>query len=165
MSCLDRRLHGRRPMQRGFSLIEVLVATSILATATLGLAHLLVMSVHVSHVSRVTTTTAVLAFQKMEQLWSMTRDELVASPPGALGTNRDGYFDFLDENGRVLDDGVAVPRGAVFIRRWSIEPLPLACAFLLQVDVMPAASSASSGSSRLPGEGRLVGIKRCPPAL
>src|SRR5215218_6167332 len=118
-------------MPRGFSLVEVLVATALMATATLGLAQLLVTSVRIGRVVRFTTTATVLAFQKMEQLRSLNRGELMPSPPGALTTNVAGHVDFLDENGGAVDGGPDPPAGAVFVRRWSIDPLPLADTFVV----------------------------------
>ena len=49
---------------------------------------------------------------------------LPPSPGGTLATNTDGYVDYLDINGCVLGGGATPPAGTVFIRRWSVEPLP-----------------------------------------
>jgi prepilin-type N-terminal cleavage/methylation domain-containing protein len=147
---------------RGFSLVEVLVATAVVAVATLGLAQLLVMSVHTNRVSRFATVTTVLAFQKMEQLQSMSGEEVRVAPSGALAVNTAGWFDTLDESGRVLE---TVLTGAVFVRRWSVDPLPLPDTVMLQVRVIPFAARGWQGSSGHPEEGRIAAIKRLPPPL
>lgn len=50
------------------------------------------------------------------------------SPGNVLNANTVGFVDFLDANGgyvgTVASNNEAAPAGAVYIRRWSIEPLP-----------------------------------------
>src|SRR5207244_9821267 len=95
------------------------------------------------------TFASLLAAQKMEQLRSLTWSVdaggdpvtdtttdvagvaetsggrgLQSSPAGALDHNVAGYCDFLARNGAPLGGGPTPPAAAVFIRRWSIEPLP-----------------------------------------
>jgi len=135
---------------RGFSLLEVLVATSILAVALAALAQLFVASVKNNSVARNGTYTAILASQKMEQLRALTwgfdtlglptsdtttdtsvspeaaagGTGLAPSPSNTLQTNTDGYVDYLDAYGNSLGGGATVPDGTAYIRRWFIEPLP-----------------------------------------
>src|SRR5258705_1884004 len=48
------------------------------------------------------------------------------SPAGALGADTAGYVDYLDANGTSLGGLAAMPPpGAAYIRRWSVEPLPI----------------------------------------
>jgi len=143
---------------RGFSLVEVLIATAVLAATALGLAQLLVMSVRVNHASRVTTLAAILARQKIEQLGSMSAGELTVSPPGSLATDTAGWFELLDQSGRVLE----TERGAMFVRRWSIVPIRVPGTVVLQVAVVPLPVARSR--SRQPGESRVVAIRRLLPA-
>lgn len=136
--------------ERGFSLIEVLVATTILAVALTSLAQMFVMSTRANASSKSTTYAALLAQQKMEQLRGLTfgfdmlalpltdtaSDTTVVpqtptggtglspSPSGALRSNTNGYCDFLDRNGVSLGGGTTPPGATAYIRRWSIEPLP-----------------------------------------
>src|SRR5207344_2437984 len=49
---------------------------------------------------------------------------LSLSPAHSLGTNSEGYCDFVDAFGRPLGGGTAPPAGTAYIRRWSIEALP-----------------------------------------
>jgi type II secretory pathway pseudopilin PulG len=134
----------------GFSLIEVLFATSILTVAIVALAQLFAVSTRANTSARATTFTAVLAQQKMEQLRSLTwgfdslglplsdtGTDLTAlaetptggkglspSPVGTLGANTEGYCDFLDNQGLSLGGGTTPPTNTAYIRRWSVEPLP-----------------------------------------
>jgi prepilin-type N-terminal cleavage/methylation domain-containing protein len=54
--------------QAGFSLLEVIIATSLLTVAVSSLAHLFVISARANTSARATTYASVLAQQKMEQL-------------------------------------------------------------------------------------------------
>jgi len=49
---------------------------------------------------------------------------LSPSPGGTLGGNVAGWVDYLDINGCLLGGGGAIPNRAIYIRRWSVEPLP-----------------------------------------
>ncbi len=137
--------------EAGFSLVETLVATTILATVSLGVAQMFIFATDKTRAGKVETSAAVLAEQKMEQLrgltWgfdltgqglptSDTSTNLAVDPPDASGTglnpspagvmesNTAGYVDFLDQFGRYLGTGGAAPANAAYVRRWSIEPLP-----------------------------------------
>src|SRR5581483_8503727 len=134
----------------GFSLVETLIATSLLATALVALAQLFAVSVKNNAVAKSGTFSQVLASQKIEQLrglkWGFdtlglpirdTTTDTAVSPEAAIGgtglapsptntlqANTDGYVDYLDANGNQLGGGTVIPTGTVFIRRWLIEPLP-----------------------------------------
>jgi prepilin-type N-terminal cleavage/methylation domain-containing protein len=183
----------RPTSQSGFSLLEVIVATSLLTVAVASLAQLFVISVHANASARATTYASVLAQEKMEQLRGLTWGfdslglpqtdtttdvsveperalegrGLSPSPTGAgtLGVNSDGYCDFLDGSGRWLAGGATAPAGTMFVRRWSVEPLPTNPnnTIVLQVLVMRyrarAAADAGAGGARTPDEARLVSVK------
>ena len=134
----------------GFSLLEVLVATAILATALVSLAQLFALSTRSNIGSRNTTYAAVLAQQKLEELRSLawgfdqiglpisdiTTDTTVTpeqpiggtglspSPDSALQGNTVGYVDYIDAYGNKMGTGTAPPQNAIYTRRWSISPLP-----------------------------------------
>jgi len=140
--------------QSGFSLLEVMIATSLLTVAISSLAQLFVVSARANTSARATTYASVLAQQKMEQLrgltWGFdslglpltdtTTDVSVvpekAAPgrglspsstgggAGTLGVNTDGYCDFLDDSGRWLAGGTSAPSVTAYLRRWSVDPLP-----------------------------------------
>jgi prepilin-type N-terminal cleavage/methylation domain-containing protein len=134
----------------GFSLIETMVATTILAVALTALAQLFTISISNNLVAKNGTFTAVLAAQKLEQLRGLTwgyntlglpisdvstdtsvspeaatgGTGLAPSPENTLQGNVDGYVDYLDGNGVALGGGTVIPDNASYIRRWLIEPLP-----------------------------------------
>lgn len=146
---VTRRRFSRRA-EAGFSLVETLVATTMLAMALTALAELLVISVRNNAVAKNGTFTSVLATQKMEQLRSLTYGfdllglpindtttdtsvtpetpvggkGLAPSTTNTLRANTDGYVDYLDLYGRSLGGGTVIPDNTSYIRRWMVEPLP-----------------------------------------
>jgi type II secretory pathway pseudopilin PulG len=135
----------------GFSLVEVMIAAGLLATALITLAQMFGLSTRSNVSSRNTTYANVLAEQKMEELRGLTwgfdgaglplSDSatntavspeqptggrgLEPSPLSALQENTDGYVDYVDNYGnKVGTGGTTPPEAAVYTRRWSITPLP-----------------------------------------
>ena len=134
----------------GFSLVETLVSTAILATALVALAQLFAISAKTNSSAKNGTFAAVLAQQKIEQLRSLTwgfdilglpisdstTDTAVVpeaptggtglspSPTNTLQANTNGYVDYLDRFGNSLGGGTAVPNNTAYTRRWMVEPLP-----------------------------------------
>ena len=134
----------------GFSLLEVLVATALLASALVSLAQLFAMSTKSNIGSRNTTYAAVLAQQKLEELRSLawgfdqvglpisdiTTDTtktpedpvggtgLSPSPQSSLGENTSGWVDYVDSFGNKLGTGSAPPQNGIYTRRWMVSPLP-----------------------------------------
>jgi hypothetical protein len=135
----------------GFSLVEVLIATFLLATVSLSVAQLFAVTTRNTWTARGQTSSTVLAEQKMEQIRSLTwgfdntglglpvsdtTSNLTVTPPtqdghgldpspvDALERNTPGYVDYLDGSGNWVATGDHPPETAVFIRRWSILPLP-----------------------------------------
>ncbi len=162
---------------RGFSLLEVLVAMAILTSGVTALAQLATISTRANVSARTTTSAALLAQAKMEQLrslaWGLDADGipvsdltsdiaaapntptggvgLSASPPDALVRNDSGYYDFVDSRGRSLGGGATPPAAAAYVRRWSIEPMPgFLDSLILQVRVtrVPASGAADGAVSR-----------------
>ena len=176
---------------RGFSLLEVLFATTMLVVGVAGLAQLFALSTRTNTSARATTFASLLAQQKMEQLRGLTwgfdtlglpltdtstniaaavesptgGTGLTPSPTGTLGSNTNGYVDYLDATGKSLGSGSNPPQGTVFVRRWSIEPLPTNPnnTLVLQVLVFrngnrPTADN-TVGVKRLPDEARIISVK------
>jgi hypothetical protein len=86
------------------------------------------------------------------------------SPAGALTRNTVGYVDYLDAYGNWIGSGASPPRGTVYIRRWSIEPLPTNPnnTLILQILVtrLVDRGNADQGSvARFPADARLVSVK------
>jgi hypothetical protein len=138
----------------GVSLVEVLIAVAILTTIALGVAQLIVMATAATSHARLHTMAVILAAAKMDELRSLAwtfepagpgvpalprsdRDTdlsqpghppggrgLQSSPAGTLVTNTPSYVDFLDTHGRWVGNDTTAPANAVFVRRWSVTPLP-----------------------------------------
>ena len=164
-------------LDRGFTLIEVLIALGILVVAALSSAQLIVISCGAIHVARLQTSTVALSTSRMEQLRSLAwgfdsnglpvadsstnlsaepvRSDgtgLALSPPGSLQQNTSGFVDFLDSSGRWISAGPAPPPAAAYVRRWSIEPPPDGSpdTLVIQVVTRPiAASSLGRAEARL----------------
>jgi prepilin-type N-terminal cleavage/methylation domain-containing protein len=167
--------HQSSARAAGFTLVEVLVALSLLAGAALGMADLVIRSVSAVSAARQQTIAVTLAVDRMEQLrglaWGLgdavtpgpssdTTTSLAASrpvpggtglqpsPPASADINTPGFMDAADSQGRWMSGGAVVPAGAGFVRRWGVSTLPAAAdALVLQVTV--AATGTSPGASRL----------------
>ena len=165
----------------------------LLTTVSLGVAQLFALSTRANYTARGQTSTTTMAEQKMEQLraltWgfdvdgeglpvSDTSTDLSVDPPTAGGSglnpspttcleeNIAGYVDYLDANGVYIGTGTIPPDGSVFIRRWSIQPLPTNPnnTVVLQVMVTPISNEANRAAGpgprrRLPGDAVLVSVK------
>jgi prepilin-type N-terminal cleavage/methylation domain-containing protein len=174
----------------GFSLIEVLIATVLLATALVTLAQMFALSTRTNMSARNTTYTAVLAQQKLEELRALTwgfdvqglpvsdtttntavspetpngGTGLAPSPAGSLGANTNGYVDYVGQFGDKLGGGPVPPGGAVYVRRWSVEPLPSNPnnTVILQVLVFRNRDRGTADDGAgivMPEEARLVTVK------
>jgi prepilin-type N-terminal cleavage/methylation domain-containing protein len=164
-----------RSPDAGFTIVEVLVAMLLIATAALGAAGLFDVAVQSSATARVRTGATLLASQKMEQLLALTwrfdpsgsgvpESDLTSdlsydpprsggtglglSPAGTLGVSTPGYADYVDASGRWVGQGATPPAAAVFARRWSIRPLPAdpVDGRVIQVVVRPIGPRVPAGS-------------------
>ncbi len=138
------------PIDAGFTLIEVLVALVLLASMAMGVAPLFAVATATARDARGQSSTATLAMEKLEQLrslaWGYDRNVpanaisdlstdlsvepataagtgLSSSPAGTLDRNTHGYVDYLNGAGQWVGTGQSVSPNAVFIRRWSVQPL------------------------------------------
>jgi len=186
-------LPAKSSSSKGFSLVEVLISMGLLTVVSLGVAQLFAVSTRANVVAKGQTSTTAMAEQKMEQLrgltWgfdtagqglplSDTTTNLAVDPQTATGSglnpspsttidqNVAGYVDFLDAHGTYVGTGTAVPVGASYIRRWSIQPLPTNPnnTLVFQVLVTPvsneAARVAGPGSrKRMAGDAFLVTLR------
>jgi prepilin-type N-terminal cleavage/methylation domain-containing protein len=133
--------------EAGFSLLEVMVASTVLAGAVVAVAQIFAIATASNAEARATSEATMLAWQKIEQLRSLafTRDDAgqpitdegadtAAEPPGAFGgtglgsspagtLDRDtgGYVDYLDGFGESRGGGARPPGGVRYRRRWAIE--------------------------------------------
>ena len=145
---------ARGASEGGFSLVETIIASSVMMAGVITLAQPFVMSTRTNVAAKSTSIAAVLAQQKMEQLRSLewgfdalglpntdttTNTAVVPmaanggtglspSPTGAgnpLKANVAGWVDYVDRYGNSLGGGTTTPpAGTSYIRRWSVEPLP-----------------------------------------
>jgi prepilin-type N-terminal cleavage/methylation domain-containing protein len=164
---------------RGFTLIEVMMALTLLTASLLVVAQLMVVAARAGDVSRETTMATALAAQKIEQLralaWGMAPDDapsddfecdvafwpdrpsggsgLALSPPGTLTDNITGYVDYLDATGAWVGAGTSPPGPAAFVRRWSIEVAGFSspATLLLRVAVLRRAPPWAAARSGAPG--------------
>jgi hypothetical protein len=88
------------------------------------------------------------------------------SPSDSLEQNTAGFVDFLDGNGVWVGSGSTPPATAVYIRRWSIQPLPINPnnTLVIQVLVTPVTSEAARVQSaftrtRMSGDALLVTVR------
>lgn len=145
---------------RGFSLLEVLVATTLLLVAIAALAGLSIVATRANTAARTTTLASLLAAQKMEELRMGNGVALVPSPVDALTRDTSGYCDFLDAAGRSLGGGSQPPAQAAFVRRWSIEPSPSNPARALALQVLVTRVAARDEARRPgPDEAALVSVR------
>jgi prepilin-type N-terminal cleavage/methylation domain-containing protein len=178
---------------RGFSLVEVVVAMGILTAVSLGVAQLFAASTRVNVMARSQTSTTMLAEQKLEQIRSLTwgfdtngeglpvsdtstdmtvypttqgGSGLNPSPGDSLEHNTEGFVDFVDAGGAWVGTGGTAPATAVYIRRWSIRPLPTNPnnTLVIQVLVTPMANemarlASSNPRVRMPGDTLLVTVR------
>lgn len=178
---------------RGFSLVEVIIAMGILTAVSLGVAQLFAATGRANLVARGQTSTTAMAQQKMEQLRSLTwgfdgeglglpvtdttsnvaaypqtqtGTGLNPSPANSLHHNIAGFVDFLDATGTWVGTGTTPPAGAVYVRRWSIEPLPTNPnnTIIIQVLVSPLVTDSrratdATTTQRQPGDALLVTVK------
>jgi hypothetical protein len=167
-----------------------MVAAGLLASALVSLAQLVGLSIKANAASRNTTDVSVLAAQKVEELralaWGFDAagspiadtesdtavvPELPAggtglslSPGASLGANTPGWVDYIDQFGRKLASGVDVPGEAMFVRRWSVQPLLADPVDSMVIQVLVTRNrnrgAADAGAvRRLPEEARLVTVR------
>ena len=97
---------------RGFSLVETLIATALLAGALVALAQFIGAGVHSGAAARARMVSAVIADQKMEQVRALPWSVLAAAP---------ATTDYLDDSGHETCPGQTTPCGdAVYVRRVTI---------------------------------------------
>jgi prepilin-type N-terminal cleavage/methylation domain-containing protein len=131
----------------GFSLIEVMVASAILACAVLSVAQLAAAAIGSTAGARGVSEATLLAWQKIDQLRSLALSfddagqpvtdrstntavqpeepfggtGLAPSGEGTLTRDTGGYVDYLDAMGQPLGGGDRPPPGTRYRRRWAIE--------------------------------------------
>jgi prepilin-type N-terminal cleavage/methylation domain-containing protein len=129
---------------RGFTLLETLVATGILVTALAGVAHLFILSTHLTRQANVAGAALIAAQEKLEALVALPFDydvngdaitdaALEPSPPSTLDEDVEPYVDHTEDE--------------TFVRRWRVSSISNAvpdsiaievCAFRAPADALTA---------------------------
>ena len=113
--------------------MEVLVSMAVIATSAAGLAELVVIASRATQASRIDTAATFAAESKLAELralsfvWDaasapLTDPALAISPSSSLSTDAPGFIDYVDATGQRVAEGL--PGSRVYVRRWSIQPLP-----------------------------------------
>ena len=98
------------PRDRGFTLIEVTIATSLLVVIALGSAQLFVLAIRHNVLARQQLVMALAAGRKADELCAAAAAGPVSlSPPDALDRAADGFAD------------VSVEGGVICARRWLVS--------------------------------------------
>jgi hypothetical protein len=129
-------------------LVEVLIASGLLAAVCVSLPHAFVSAVRANLAAADVTWTAVLAAQKVEELRSQPFPE-----PGVLDLH-----DLLDARGHPVDG----PQRPVYIRTWRTEPFAAAPdqTIVITVVVSPYRYAAGNrGEAATAGATRLVTLR------
>ncbi|SRR6266542_908337 len=119
---------------RGFALLEVIVAAALLVALAAGVSRVVAAAVREGYASRLRAVATIAAGDKTEELRSLSPADL------ASGT------DYLDAAGESIGSGIPAPQSAVYLRRWTVQPLdgdPEV--FALSVDVFTRDGSHSAG--------------------
>ena len=144
--------------ERGFSLLEALIATGILAASLVSIAALFGLAIRSNLAARNTTVATVLAQQKLEALRAVTWTGLIESPANALDDNTPGFVDHVDQFGEIRGSAADPAADAIFTRRWAIEPLP-ATADTLVIQVRVMRTTVRSVAGRVAEEARLTTVR------
>ena len=114
--------------EQGFSLVETLIATSLLAGAIVTLAQFIGAAAQSGSAARAHAATTWMAEQKMEQLRAMPWTAIAAAG---------GEIDYLDASGNVRCLRASAACGdAVYLRRWSATAMPFSAGILfIETDV------------------------------
>ena len=129
------RCAGVFSRQSGFSLVEVLVASSLLAVAIAGVAPLFATASRANVAARNATYAAVLAAQKIEEIRA-----------AAFPDPTDGEMtEYVDPDGASTEDSDQ----AAYQRRWTIRSLPNHSAEMVVISVAVSQRAAARNLVRL----------------
>lgn len=128
-------------MQRGFSLVETVIAAGLLAAAVVTLAQVLAMSVHSGFTARTRTVSTLLAARKMEEIKGL--------PWTAIATQAGEAIEYFDGRGvRVCGESETPCAAAVYTCRSSAAAASFNAGVLI-IDVQVAHIRAGSNSVTL----------------
>ena len=140
---------------RGFTLIEVVIASGLLIALSIGAALLLTLTLDTIAHSRQRAQALVLARSKLEEVLSLrwsARDldgVLLLSSDASLIAPGAGDDDYLDAQGQWIASGTAggIPASACYARRWVIARSGSGASELLIVQVMVTTAKSARGGT------------------
>jgi prepilin-type N-terminal cleavage/methylation domain-containing protein len=139
----------RSPFARGFTLIEVTIATGMLVVIALGTAQLFAIAIHHNVQARRQLAMSLLAARKADDLAAAAAaGTLRGLAGGALDRSVDGFFDTVTDS------------GALYLRRWTIAPVPGRADVLA---IVVRATGAGSHAAAGPGTVQIATICEAPP--
>ena len=101
--------------EKGFSILEILIAVSVFAIGLLAVASLLITASRGNRVGNAYSTATILAQRQIETLKSVKRTDFEADPAKVFPTLRVGVY--ADPNNPVNENGAP---GGIFTRTWTI---------------------------------------------
>lgn len=131
-------MHQSVLVQRGFSLIETVIATGLVVAAVVTLAQLVAMGASIGFSARSRTVSTLLAARKMEEIeglaWSL------------LGAHAGDSAEYFDGHGvRVCGESQAPCPAATFVCHWSAEAAGFNAGVLfIEVNVARVGAPANS---------------------
>ncbi|MEO8678844.1 MAG: hypothetical protein ABI665_07350 [Vicinamibacterales bacterium] len=128
----------------GFTLLETIIATSVLVTVLAGVAQLLILGTRLASSSGRHAHAVMSAQAKIEDLRArrfgydaegdpVTDPVLTPSPAGSLYADAGGYSEALDDGAEVIPAGDE--RQRTFTRRWAVAPLDRLSPEVLAIEV------------------------------
>ena len=125
---------------RGFSLVETLIATALMAGALVSLAQFIGAAAQSGTAARTRAVAASMAAQKMEEIRVASWDDIAVAPPTGV--------EYLDGSGHARCPDADMPCGdAVFVRRWSVAPATFSARVVIfEVDVRPVGKGHGSAT-------------------
>ena len=127
MSCKSTGTHPDRTGERGFSMVEVAIASVVTLVGLVALASMFTLAMSQNRMITQHTTTTAIAQQKMEELNAIEPGDARLNVGGGLteGGKATGYWDsvWVDPNGTIT---TTIPSGEspMYRRYWQIENDP-----------------------------------------
>jgi prepilin-type N-terminal cleavage/methylation domain-containing protein len=96
---------------RGFALLEVIVAAALLVVLAAGTSRIVAAAVREGHASKERAVATIAAAGKIEEVRSL--------PPGDVSSG----VDYLDASGTLIGATIPRPGAAAYVRRWMVQPI------------------------------------------
>jgi len=110
--------------ERGFTLIEVLIAMVILTIAMVSMAELMAITLRMQMMGRNETSAIRLAQSKIDELVAVTFTNATVAVGGSLTTDVANYFDVLNADGFKRRWQIAAIAGETRVRTLTVRMIP-----------------------------------------